>query len=122
MNRRLFLGIGFAIWLVATIVVRLAGQRFFLTDNSVVMIVIWALTAVALFIVAQAIFRWRNLPQNERYLAAILLVLPGQLIDGLVVNAFVDVFPNMPAVAAGPFGAWLLLAYGVVLVAGVIKV
>ena len=120
MNRGLFLSIGFGIWLLATIVFRLAGQHFFLDDEPVVLALFWLLTVVALFLLAHVLFRWRRLGRAHQAEAAVLLVLPGMALDAFATEGFALVFPNMPPDAAGSFGAWLLIAYASVLVAAFI--
>ena len=67
--------------------------------------------------IARLLFRWRKLARAQRFEAAALLVIPGMALDAIAVQAFAGFFPNMPAAAAGGFGAWLLLAYASVLLA-----
>jgi hypothetical protein len=45
--------------------------------------------------------------------------LPGLLIDVLVLVLFADIYPNMEG-REGLFGAWLLWAYGLVLISGLL--
>lgn len=117
MSRRLFLAIGFGLWLLATLVFRLAGHRFFLADEPAVMALLWLVTIVALFLLATGLFRWRRLTRAQQFEAAALLVISGMALDAFVTGGFALVFPNMPADAAGSFGAWLLIAYASVLIA-----
>lgn len=120
MNRRLFFSIGFGIWLLATIVFRLAGQQFFRDDEPLVLALLWLLIVVALFLLARALFRWRRLGRAHQFEAAVLLALPGMALDAFATEGFTLVFPNMPSDAAGSFGAWLLIAYASVLLAAFI--
>ncbi|MCY4020937.1 MAG: DUF5367 family protein [Chloroflexi bacterium] len=115
MNRRLFFGIGFAIWLLATIVFRLLGHLIFLHEEPPVLALIWLATVIALAAVAWLLFRWQRLGRAQRFEAAVLLVISGMVLDAFITEAFADVFPNMSAGAAASFGAWLLLAYASVL-------
>ncbi len=117
MNRKLFLGIGFVIWLLATIVFRAFGHNLFLYEESVILLTLWLLTVLAMLALAQGLFRWRGLARPQRFEAAVLLVVSGMLLDAFVTESFAQVFPNMPPEAAGSFGAWLLLAYASVLLA-----
>ena len=116
MNRPLFFAIGFLLWLLATIAFRLSGHLFFL-DDPAVMAALWLITVPALFLLASGLFRWRKLRRAERFEAAVLLVISGMTLDAFVTQGFSTVFPNMPDTAAGPFGAWLLIAYASVLLA-----
>ncbi len=122
MNRALFLGIGFFLWLLATIVFRLAGQLFFLADNGAALAILWFLTGAGLILLALGLFRWQKLTRPQRFEAAVLLVISGMALDAFITESFATVFPNMPASFAGSFGAWLLLAYASVLLAAFLPV
>ncbi len=117
MNRKLFLGIGFLVWLLATLAFRAAGQLFFLYEDGLILALLWLLTIGAMLLLALCLFRWQGLARSQRFEAAVLLVISGMALDGLVAQGFAAVFPNMTADAAGSFGAWLLIAYASVLLA-----
>lgn len=117
MNRRLFFGIGIAVWLLATVAFRSAGHLFFRPDEPPLLALLWLATAVAMVLIARFLFDWRKLARAQRFEAAALLVFPGMALDVIATQAFVSFFPNMPAAAAGSFGAWLLLAYSSVILA-----
>lgn len=116
MNRMLFLGVGFFVWLLATIAVRLIGHLIFLTDNPPVIVGLYVIAAVGVGGLAIFLYRWQQLNAEQRFQAAALLVLPGMLLDAFVVLFFTSVFPNVSADADGLFGAWLLWAYSAPLV------
>lgn len=118
MNRLLLAGIGFGIWLGATMLFRVAGHLFFFYENTAFIIGLWIVTAIALIGVAVGIFRWQKIAPEHRYQAAILLALPGMLGDAIAVQLFPMVFPNMNVDADGAFAAWLLWAYASVLFTG----
>ena len=120
MNRRLFAGIGFGVWLVATVAFRLAGQVFFLDEQPLVLAALWLLGIVAMLALARFLFGWQRLARAQRFEAAVLLVLPGMTLDALVTEGFAGLFPNMPASAASSFGAWLLACYASVLFAALL--
>ena len=117
MNRLLFLGIGFGVWLLATAVFRAAGHVFFRVDEPAFTALLWLLTGAAMIALARFIFTWRQLSRAARFEAAALLVIPGMALDAIAVEMFPAAFPNMPPDAAGSFAAWLLLAYASVLLA-----
>jgi len=117
MNRLFFFGFGFGVWLLATIVFRIAGHIFFLDDNIAVLAILWIATVIALMGIALFVFRWRNITCAQRYEAAALMVLPGMVLDAFVTEIFTTVFPNMPASSDASFAAWLLIAYASVLIA-----
>ena len=65
MNRLLFIAIGVAVWLLATVLMRAAGHLIFLDDEPAVLLALWLATVLAMFLLAQAIFRWRKLRRAE---------------------------------------------------------
>lgn len=117
MNRKLFFAIGFSVWLVATIMFRLAGELFFRPDDVAALALLWLLSFAAMLLLARALFRWRKLRRAEQFEAAVLLVISGMFLDAFITQSYGAVFPNMPEASAGGFGAWLLLAYSSVLLA-----
>jgi len=120
LDRKLFFAIGFLVWLLATIVFRLAGHLFFLDDDPAILTLLWLATIIALFSFAVLLFRWRRLTRAQQFEAAALMVIPGMVLDAFITEGFEMVFLNMSADAAGSFGAWLLIAYASVLVAAFI--
>lgn len=113
-----FAGIGLAVWLVATLAIRLGGGRVFRTDDTTHAVLLFAITA--LVIGAAISLLVRRLENREAGLrAAVLVVLPGMLLDTGSVLWFPAVFPNLPASAGMPFASLLLWAYGVALLAAV---
>lgn len=70
---------------------------------------------------AVGVFRWRSIEGVERREGAVLLVVPGMLVDAFSTALFSVVYPNMSLAAAGLFGGLLLLAYATVLIAGLLS-
>ena len=116
-NRSYFVGVGFGVWLLATLALRAAGQHFFLHDNLLVVGALWLLGGASMVGLATLLFLRAGLQPTQRFEAAVLLVLPGMLLDAVVTQDFAGFFPNMSEAAAGSFGAWLLLCYASVLLA-----
>jgi hypothetical protein len=114
---RRFFWIGLAVWLAATLAIRLAGGRLFGTAQPVRLALLFGVTGLA---VAVLIFQLvKDLPTPEAGLrAATLVVLPGLLLDTGSVLWFPSVFPNLPDSAGLPFAALLLWCYGIALLAG----
>ena len=106
--------IGFAIWALATIALRLAGQNVFRSTSSVAALTLLLVSLPGMFAVAVAVLR-RYRSAEQRALAAIALVAPGMLLDTISSIWFSRVFPNIRADAAGLFGGWLLFCNIVVL-------
>jgi hypothetical protein len=115
---RRFVWIGLAVWLLATLAIRLWGQTVFRTRSAAEWALLFGLTAVAIVVPISLLVR--RLPTREAGLrAAVLVVLPGLLLDTGSVLWFRTVFPNLPETAGMPFAALLLWAYAIALLAGV---
>ena len=107
--------IGFIIWAVATIALRLGGQYVF---GRVPVTLLLLITLPVMAFVARAILG--HLPTREqRALGAIALVSPGMLLDTISAIWFPRIFPNIHAGCSGLFGGWLLFCNVVVLLTAV---
>ncbi|MDR2283687.1 MAG: DUF5367 domain-containing protein [Sphingobacterium sp.] len=113
--------VGFLIWLSATIVFRVAGQHFFIVENVSVMISLYILLIPALGFISTFLFNKFKLGNLESIKSAAIMVLPGMLMDTLCIQFFETVFPNMPEMYSKTFGAWLMFAYSIVLISGLMR-
>ncbi|MBD2773931.1 DUF5367 domain-containing protein [Iningainema tapete] len=115
-----FVLLSFLIWLIATLILRLWGHTFFIPSNSLLMSLnfLWSLSFWPLIV--YGIFRWQKVQPQQRRDVAICLAIPGMLLDVLTTYFFAQVFPNMSPWADGPYGAWLLWGYAILLLTGVI--
>jgi hypothetical protein len=114
---RRFVWIGLGVWVVATLAIRLAGERVFRTGSWPQWALLFGVTA--LVIAVPVYLMARRLPTRDAGLrAVVLLVLPGMLLDTGSVFWFHAVFPNLPDSAGMPFASLLLWAYGIALLAG----
>ena len=113
---RRFLWLGLAIWLVATLAIRVSGERLFPAQGGNPSVLLFALTALAIAVPVSLLAR--SLPSRDAALrATVLLVLPGILLDTGSVLWFRVIFPNLPDSARAPFASLLLWAYGIALAA-----
>ena len=115
---RFFLLVGFAVWLLATLAFRLGGQYVLDPGPTVGLLPLYVVTGAAMTGLALLLYRWRGVYSAARERAAIALVLPGMVLDSVVLVWFEPVFPNVAPEAAAYFGGVLLLAYAAVLVSG----
>lgn len=113
--RRVFM-VGLVIWLVATIALRLAGQRMFHPDRPWSIIALLAISALLMFGLPRLLFRRFSIAPQQRALGGIALAAPGMFLDTVSVICFSSVFPNIRPEAAGLFGGWLLFCNVVALV------
>jgi hypothetical protein len=116
---RYFVLWGLGLWLAATLAMRLVGRFHF---GVPVVFATYVVTALLIVQLAQRLYAARRLGRVERAVAAASLVLPGMLLDVLSVT-FVDVvFPNIPPSQHSTFGGWLLWAYAVALLTGLVAI
>jgi hypothetical protein len=114
---RRFVWIGLAVWLLATLAIRLWGQSVFRTRSAAEFALLFGVTAVVIAVPISLLVR--RLPTREAGLRAVALIaLPGMLLDTGSVLWFRSVFPNLPEMAGMPFAALLLWAYAIALLAG----
>jgi len=99
---------GFAIWLGATIALRVVGQ-FVIHPRSVPgVLMLLGVSGVLMFQLPRALFKTMRVVPADYALGAIVLVAPGMLLDTISTIWFAQVFPNIRPEAAGLFGGWLL--------------
>jgi len=113
--------VGCLVWLSATILFRLAGQYFFIVDNTVVLIALYIVPIPALGFMSTAVFNKFKLSNLESVKSAAIMVLPGMVLDSLCIQFFEKVFPNMPEYYSKTFGAWLMFVYAIVLISGLVR-
>jgi hypothetical protein len=99
---------GFAIWLAATIVLRLAGQWIIHPGTLPGAAILLAVSGVLMWRLPRGLFASLRIAREDYALGAIALVAPGMLLDTISTIWFAQVFPNIKADAAGLFGGWLL--------------
>jgi len=49
------------------------------------------------------------------------MVLPGMLLDTVCIQFFENLFPNMPETYSKTFASWLMFAYSIVLIFGLLR-
>lgn len=114
------LGIGFLIWLLATLAFRLVGHLFFITESPIIFTTLYVVVTLLLVILSVITFKQFKLIEFENVIAGVLLVLPGMIIDTFAIQFFSDFFPNMETSKAAAFGSWLMWAYSTVLLTSII--
>lgn len=113
--------VGFLVWLSATVLFRVAGHHFFMVDNTLIMVVLYILLIPALGLISTSVFNKFKLDNLESVKSAAAMVLPGMLLDTLCVQFFEKIFPNMPEIYSKTFASWLMFAYAIVLIFGLLR-
>lgn len=124
MNRRLifFVGWGLLLWLAATLFFRLVGQLLLVPGAPVLIIATFVLTVPLIAAVTYPAYAVGKLTDTGRPAAAVCVALPGMLLDVLGLAFFEMIFPNFASLSTSSdavFGAWLLWAYGLILITGI---
>ncbi|MGA7626747.1 MAG: DUF5367 family protein [Candidatus Acidiferrales bacterium] len=105
MNKRLFL-VGMAIWIGATVALRLAGQRLLRPGDVTGTLILYAVSLPLMACIVRRLCR--QLPCEQRVAGAVSVALPSLLLDLFSCAFFPFVFPNMAPEVAGVFGGWIL--------------
>ena len=99
---------GLGLWVVATLILRLAGQRLLHPGDWTGTLVLFAVSFPLMAWLVRRLCR-RFQPRQEEWLpAAVSLLLPTLLLDPFSSAFFPVVFPNMAPGVAGVFGGWML--------------
>lgn len=107
---------GFGIWLIATMALRVSGERLLDPDGATRVLAILALSSVVMFYLPRRLFRRFSIPRAAFERGAIALVAPGMLLDTIATIWFPQAYPNIRPGAAGLFGGWLLFCNVVALI------
>lgn len=107
MNIRLFL-YGLAIWLGATIALRMAGQHVLHPDNWKGTLTLFAVSFPLMAWIVRRLCSRSQLRPEEWPAGAISIALPTLLLDPFSSAFFPAVFPNMAPEVTGVFGGWML--------------
>jgi hypothetical protein len=116
----ILVSVGFVAWAVATLAFRLGGQYLLNPATEFVLLGVFVAVVPLMMVLMYALYWWQAVQGPNRRTAAILVALPGMLLDVVSTAFFETIFPNMDPAAAKYFGALLLLAYAVVLLTGFI--
>jgi hypothetical protein len=107
MNIRLFF-YGLGIWVVATMALRVAGQRLLHPGDWKGTLLLFAVSFPLMGWVVRRLCRRFQLPREEWLGGALAVALPTLLLDPFSSAFFPVVFPNMAPEVAGVFGGWML--------------
>jgi hypothetical protein len=112
---------GFSVWLIATLFFRIWGDSFFIVENSFLLTGFFLGTIPILFILSMWVFNKYQLIGNKRLESATLMTIPGMLCDVACLKFHHLIFPKLTIEQAIVLGAWILWAYVIVLLVGVMK-
>lgn len=104
---RLFL-YGLAGWVLATLALRLEGQRLLQPGNWIGTLALFAASFPLMAWLVRRVCGALQLSRQERLAGAVSILLPTLLLDPFSSAFFPAVFPNMAPQLAGVFGGWML--------------
>ena len=106
-----FLLLGFALWLGATLLLRVAPASLLQPDRTVAVLFLYAASFGLVFALVRRLVR-RHGDATSGCRAGIGLLLPTLVLDAFASAFFPRVYPNFSASAAGVFGGWMLICCG----------
>jgi Family of unknown function (DUF5367) len=107
MNMRL-LACGLAIWIVATAVLRVAGQFLLYPSHWARTVILFDGSFLLMALVARYLCNAFRLRREQWLGGGVSLSLPTLLLDPFSSAFFPAVFPNIDTEMAGVFGGWML--------------
>jgi hypothetical protein len=120
MNRRL-LTIGFAIWVIATLALRLAGQVVLQPHPWRATIALFAVSFAVMAWLARRLCRRLRVPPDQWPVGSISLAAPTLMLDPFSSAFFPTIFPNLAPELAGVFGGWMLCCCAGALLGGTVR-
>lgn len=109
MIMRLVFATGFLLWLLGTVVLRLAGHLFLPHDSATAWVPLYVVSAVAMTVVSRGVYRWAGVPSGEWLSAASVLIVPTLVLDAFTSLFFARAFPQLDPGVSGAFGGWMLI-------------
>lgn len=109
-DRISFVLLGFVIWVLGTLVYRLAGSYFF--EGSVAEYWLNVIVTGMLYAAASlGLMKWRHIEQKDWLQGAICIALPGMLGEIPILADFSGLMSNMHPETAGRYAAFLFGGY-----------
>lgn len=115
---RLFVLWGCLVWIGATASFRWFGGWLIQPANPGWMILFYLLTIPIVAAITLPLYRGRRAAGLNLPAAAAAIAVPGMLLDIVSLNWYSSMFPSMSVDSAPAFTAWLMWAYGLILLSG----
>ncbi len=120
MDRRL-LFCGFAIWAVATLALRVAGQYILHPGNWTRTLILFGISFPLMAWLLRRLCRRFQLSSDQWLRGGVSLAMPTLLLDPFSSAFFPVVFPNIAPEMAGVFGGWMLWCCAGALVGAMVR-
>lgn len=115
------LSFGFSVWLVATLIFRIWGNAFFIIENTFLLTGFFIGTIPILFFLMKWVFNRYELTASQRLESAVYMAIPGMICDVACLKFHHLVFPKLTIEQAIVLSAWIIWAYVIVLLIGVMQ-
>jgi hypothetical protein len=115
------LAVGFVLWLVGTIGIRIFGQYLFRPDNPISVAALLLISFPLMFLLVRKICADANVPVERWPLAGVVLLTPTFVLDTLSTILFPIFYPNIDQRAAGLYGGWIIWCIGAALLGVTLK-
>lgn len=106
--------LGLVIWIAGTIYYAQVGPAILETTSRRYWIS-FIISPLASLAICVGIFGWRQIPAAHWAAAALLLAIPGMLGEAVVLTNCATFMPRLQISSGGRYGAFLFMAYAVVL-------
>ena len=113
--------VGFVLWLVGTIGIRIFGQYVFRPDNPISVVALLLISFPLMFLLVRKICADANMAVEQWPVAAVVLLTPTFVLDTLSTILFPIVYPNIDQRAAGLYGGWIIWCIGGALLGVTVK-
>lgn len=116
---RFFVYFGFLLWLAATLLFRFWGDELINPEKPFIWL-LFILVVPSILLILNRVFRNRETSPENRPKAALLIAMPGMILDLGSIGFHQFVFPSLPEPYLHLFFVWLLWAYSLILLGGLI--
>ncbi|MFZ1888886.1 MAG: DUF5367 family protein [Candidatus Binataceae bacterium] len=106
------LGIGFAIWFLGTIALRLIGQYLFRPESPIYIAALLLVSFPLMLLLVRRLCTDAGVRNEQLPMAAIVLMMPTFVLDTLSTVFFPIFYPNIDERAAGLYGGWIIWCIG----------
>ena len=110
-------GLGFFLWLAATLAFRFLGQNFFYPDERMQLILLIG-APIGMVVLTFLLLRLLGESPGDEAEAAIGLAFPGMALNVYVFANFATIFPNLDQSLSEAFAALMTAAYAAIIFTG----
>ena len=112
---------GFSVWLIATLIFKFWGHTFFLIESNLLLTGFFLGTIPVLYLLANWVFSQYKLTRDTKLRSAVWMTIPGMICDVVCIKFHSIVFPNLTMEQSVVLAAWVIWAYVILLLIGLIN-